>query len=165
MKENYIYQEFKGYLDSCDEFERTYIEQRLIHQIIWYDNNAIAKQRRYIRWTILTIIFTAVIPVLSLLTNFRYGIIATILIAVLSTSSAAILAVINLCEYHNLWIEYRSSCEVLKSMLHRYFMKTSEFCSPDKKVNLSLLISLCEEYMTKEFQTWTELSHQYKKEQ
>lgn len=31
--------------------------------------------------------------------------------------------------------------------------------------DLNLLVSTCEEYMTKEFQTWTELSHDTSKEQ
>lgn len=165
MEEHYIYKEFKPYLDSCDEFEKIYIEQRLLNQIIWYDESAIKKQNMYKKLTVITIIFTAVIPVLSLFTNFKYGFWATILITILSTSSSAILSIINLCEYHNLWVEYRASCEMLKSILHKYFMESKEYNSSDKKEILNLLISSCEEYMTKEFQTWTELSHEYKKEQ
>lgn len=163
MEEHYIYQEYKSYLNSCDEFEKICIEQRLINQIIWYDTSAIKKQSMYKGLMICTIIFTAIIPILSLFTSFKYGLIATVLIALLSTSSSAILSILNLCEYRNLWVEYRSNCEMLKSILHRYFMKSNEFNVPDKKVNLDLLISSCEEYMTKEFQTWAELSHDYKK--
>lgn len=165
MEEHYIYQEFKPYLDSCKSFEKTYIEQRLINQIIWYDNSAIKKQNKYKHLTIVSIILTSIIPILSIFTGYKYGIIATASITVCSTSSAAILSVINLCEYHKLWIEYRSTCEILKSILHRYFMRANEFSFSDDKENLDLLISSCEEYMTKEFQTWTQLSHEYKKEQ
>lgn len=165
LKKHYIYQEFEPYLKSCSPSEIIYIEQRLINQIIWYDNNATKKQDKYKHLTILSIILTSIIPILSIFTGYRYGIIATILITVCSTSSATILSVINLCEYHKLWIEYRSTCEILKSILHRYFMKVNEFSSSDDKSNLNLLISSCEEYMTKEFKTWTQLSHEYKKEQ
>lgn len=165
QKEHYIYQEFKPYLDSCNVFEKNYIEQRLINQIIWYDNSAIKKQEKYKCLTITSIILTSIIPILSLFTGFKCGIIATILITVFSTSSSIILSVVNLCEYHKLWVEYRSTCEILKSILHRYFMKANEFHSSNNEENLNLLISLCEEYMTKEFQTWTQLPHEYKKEQ
>lgn len=165
MEEHYIYQEFKPYLDSCNPFEKTYIEQRLIKQIIWYDNSAIKKQNKYKHLTITSIILTSIIPVLSLFTGIKYGIVATVLITIFSAASSVILSIINLCEYHKLWVEYRSTCEILKSILHRYFMKSNEFGSPDEKINLDLLISSCEEYMTKEFQTWTQLSHEYKKEQ
>ena len=57
------------------------------------------------------------------------------------------------------------SCEILKSILHRYFTQTNEFKTTDNNKRFKLLVSTCEEYMTKEFQTWTELSHDTSKEQ
>lgn len=165
QKEHYIYKEFEPYLKFCFIPEKTYIEERLINQIIWYDDKAIEKQNKYKKLTIISIVLTATIPLLTLFTRYEYGIIATILITISSATSSTILSIINLCEYHKLWIEYRSTCEILKSILHRYFMKSNEFESLDKKESLNLLISSCEEYMTKEFQTWTQLSHEYKKEQ
>lgn len=166
MEDHYIYQEFKPYLDACTSLEKAYIEQRLINQIIWYDKSAIKKQDKYKHLTIASIIFTSTIPVLSLFTGFEYGIIATVSITLLSSVSSVILSIVNLCEYHKLWVEYRSICEILKSILYRYFMKSNEFSSSNnEKTNLDLLISSCEEYMTKEFQTWTQLSHEYKEEQ
>lgn len=165
IKEHYIYQEFEPYLSTCNSFEKTYIEQRLINQIIWYDTSAIKKQNMYKHLTIASIILTSIIPVLSLFTGLKYGIIATILITMFSAGSSVILSIINLCEYHKLWVEYRSTCEILKSILHRYFMRANEFSLQDQSSNLGLLISSCEEYMTKEYQTWTQLPHEHKKEQ
>lgn len=165
VNEHYIYKEFKQYLDSCNSLEKNYIEQRLLGQIIWYDNSAINKQKKYKICTIVSIILTSIIPVLSLFTSYKYGIIAVVMITIFSTSSSVILSIINLCEYHKLWVQYRSTCEILKSILHRYFLKSKEFSSLNEVERLDLLISSCEEYMTKEFQTWTKLSHEYKKEQ
>lgn len=45
IEDNYIYQEFKPYLKSCKFKEKLYIEQRIVDQIIWYDNNAIKKTK------------------------------------------------------------------------------------------------------------------------
>lgn len=39
------------------------------------------------------------------------------------------------------------------------------FKTTDNNKRFKLLVSTCEEYMTKEFQTWTELSHDTSKEQ
>lgn len=163
-KEHYIIAEYKNYTTSLTGNEKTYIENRLINQIIWYDDSAIIKQNKYKHWTAASIVLTAIIPVISLYTSI-FGIIASTLIAVLSGASSAILSIINLCEYQKLWIEYRSNCEILKSILHRYFLKVGEFASDNPEENLRLLISTSEEYMLKEFQTWTELSQPNKKEQ
>lgn len=163
MEDNYIYQEFSFYLGAIsDKIERNYIEKRLINQIIWYDTKAIKKQHMYKRLTILTIALTGIIPVLSLFATCKYGFIATIFIALASATSTAIISIVNLCEYQKLWIEFRSTSEILKSILHRYFTKTGEFASEDEDSKFNLLISVCEEYMVREFQTWTELSHDYK---
>ena len=165
MEDHYIFKEFEPYLSDDLSSENKYIKNRLISQIIWYDKSAISKQNKYKKFTIFSIILTGIIPILSLFTGFKYGLIATILITASSGASATILSIITLCEYQKLWIEYRSTCEILKSMLHRYFTNTGEFScnSPEDKFNL--LAASCEEYMTKEFQTWTALSHSCEKEQ
>lgn len=162
-EEHYIYKEYQEYLKNQSIDYLNYITNRLIGQMIWYDKSAIDKQCKYKRLTILSIILTGIIPVLSLFTGFTYGFFVSVLIALTSSVSTAILSIINLCEYQKLWIEYRSTCEILKSILHRYLTKTGEFTGNNAKDNFELLVSLCERYMTKEFQTWTELSHDYHK--
>lgn len=164
-KEHYIRKIFEPFLKSSASYEKDYIEKRLIEQIIWYDNNAIKKQKRYKYLTIISIISSGSIPVVSIFTKCKYGIIAIIIISILSTLSSILLSIINLCEYHKLWIGYRSACEVLKSTLYKYFTKTGEFQSLNDYARLNLLISLCEEYMTKEFKIWSQLPHIHKKEQ
>lgn len=165
MEEHYIYKEFEPYLANCSDLEKNYIVGRLINQIIWYDTKAIEKQKKYKFLTIASIILTAAIPVLALFTNFDYGIVATVLITLFGTVSSAILSIINFCEFHKLWIQYRSNCEILKSILHRYFIQGKETSEKGKESNLNLLILNCESYMVKEYRSWADLSHEYKKEQ
>lgn len=162
MEDHCIYKEFEQYLTN-NANDIIYIKERLINQIIWYDDNATKKQRMYKMLTIISIGLTGTIPILTQFTDFKYGLIATVLITAFSGASAAILSVINLCEYQKLWIEYRSTCEILKSMLHRYFTNAGEFCN-NQEDNFKLLIISCEEYMTKEFQNWTSLPHSCGKE-
>lgn len=165
MEKNYLYQEFRPYLECCDDDERNYIEQRLIGQIIWYDKKAVVKQKKYKTFTLIAIILTALIPVLTIFAETGNSSLVTFLIAVFASGSTVFLSVLNLCEYQKLWIQYRSTCEILKSILHRYFMGAREFSSDNKKENLNLLISSCEEYMIKEYETWTQLAHECKKGQ
>lgn len=155
----YIKNEYKEYLCDLDIKQKNYIKHRLIDQIIWYDENASKKQKKYKCLMIISIISTAIIPVLSLFTTYKYGIIPTLIIAILSGMSSVLLSILNLCEYQKLWTQYRSTCEILKSILHRYLTGMSEFANIDKKERFDLLVSSCEEYMIKEYETWTKLSH------
>ena len=67
MKDNYIFKEYQDYLKKCSSTEQSYIYNRLINQIIWYDKQAIKKQAMFKRLTIISTISTAIIPILSFL--------------------------------------------------------------------------------------------------
>ncbi|HAU86542.1 MAG TPA: hypothetical protein DCW90_13930 [Lachnospiraceae bacterium] len=162
--EHRIYKEFEKYIPYLNTEETNYIENRLIEQIIWYDNESQKKQKNYKYWTIASIVMTALIPTLSLFTNYKYGIIASVTISILSASSSAILSIINLCDYQKLWIEYRSNCETLNSILHRYLAHVGEFDSIDKPRNFKQLVLTCEQLLTCEFKTWTNLVNKTTKE-
>ena len=164
-KEHYIRKIFEPFLKKSASYEKDYIEKRLIEQIIWYDESAIKKQKRYKQLSIISIVLSGIIPIVSIFSKYKYGTIAIIIISTLSALSSILLSIINLCEYHKLWVEYRSACEILKSTLYKYFTKTDEFQSLNDYARLNLLISLCEEYMTKEFKIWSQLPHIHKKEQ
>lgn len=164
MKSHYIYNEYEPYLKNLEYKEKIYIENRLINQIIWYDESAIKKQNRYKKLTIASIIMTALIPFFSLYTSSKYNIFFTSIITILSALSSALLAIINLSEYQKLWIQYRYNCEILKSILYRYLMKTGEFNSDDDDENLEYLIELSESYLTNEFKEWRGLKHSIKEE-
>ena len=162
---NYIQEEFKEYVEKLDSNKKVYIQNRLLGQIMWYDKQAICKQKKYKILSIISIILTAIIPAISLYTGFEYGIIASTGIAIFSAISTAIMSILNLCEYQKLWIEYRSNCEILKSVLYRFFTRSKEFYGLNEEKAFDLLIQTTEEYLLKEFQTWTELSHSLNKEQ
>jgi hypothetical protein len=101
-----------------------------------------------------SIILSAFIPIFTLLSDASYGIIIKILITTLSSAITAISAIIALYNYRELWIQYRSNCEILKSVLHRFFTKCGEFNNVDESKSYEMLVMSCEEYLTKEFQTW-----------
>ena len=116
------------------------------------------KQRHFKQLSVVTILLNALIPVATLLTE--YGIAIRILIVSISSAAVAINAILALCSYRELWVQYRSSCELLKSILYRYFNHSGEFRpiadQPDQCAQL--LVTLCEEHSTKEFQSWSSIS-------
>lgn len=164
ITEHYLYKEFESYLDVKDKNKNNYIVNRVIGQIIWYDKKSISYQHIYKKMSIISIILTSCIPVFTLFTRYKYGIIASVIIAILSACSSVIISISSLCEYQKLWIQYRSICEMLKSILHRYFMQLGEFSNNDACDNLKVLAFTCEEYMTKEYQLWTNQSRETDKE-
>lgn len=152
---DYIIKQFKPYLDEMENSPlKTYIEERVIDQIVWYDQKSAEKQTRFKQLTGANIILNAIIPIVVLLSD--YGVFVKLLVTGLSSSAGAINAIVALCGYKDLWIQYRSNCELLKSTLHRFFLKAGEFrhIADDQSALMDALVVSCEEYFTKEFQTW-----------
>lgn len=151
-----IIKQFLPYLERMpDGPTKIYIQNRVIPQIDWYNGKSIVKQRRFKLLSVVTILLNALIPVATLLTEYEIAI--RILIASISSAAVAINAILALCSYKELWVQYRSSCELLKSILYRFFNRSGEFHpiadQPDQCAQL--LITLCEEHFTKEFQSWS----------
>lgn len=147
--------QYQPYLDKMpDSSLKDYIVTRVINQIDWYDRKSINKQKMYKRLSIISIILNGIVPVAVLLSDF--GIIVKLIIASLSSAAGIINAVVVLCNYKDLWVQYRLNCETLKSILYRFFLRTGEFenLTIDNSVLNNKLVSSCEELMTKEFQTW-----------
>ena len=152
---DYIIKQFEPYLDEMENSPlKTYIEKRVLDQIIWYDQKSVEKQTRFKKLTIVNITLNAIIPIVVLFSD--YGILIKALVTGLSSSAGAINAIIALCEFKDLWIQYRSNCELLKSTLHRFFLKSGEFrhIADDQSALMDALVASCEEYFTKEFQSW-----------
>ena len=152
---DYIVKQFKPYLDEMENSSlKTYIEERVIDQIVWYDQKSAEKQTYFKRLTVANIILNAVIPIIVLFS--KYGVFFKVLVTGLSSAAGAIGAIVSLCGYKDLWIQYRSNCELLKSTLHRFFLKAGEFrhIANDQSALMDALVVSCEEYFTKEFQTW-----------
>lgn len=147
---------FQPYLEQIsDNFEKCYIENRVLNQISWYSSKASKNQTFFKRWMMVSIILSSSIPVFTMLSDYFF---AKILITVISSSITVISSIISLYHFQDLWVKYRSTCEILKSILHRYFTHTGEFEKIPHDFAFNILVMSCEEYMTKEFQTWTAIN-------
>lgn len=150
-----ISNEFINYLESMEKGNiKTYIEERVVGQIKWYDKKSSKNQFWYKLFMIISIVTSGLIPVLTLMLDLPFGFIIKIVISALSSTVTAISAIIALYNYRELWVQYRTNCEMLKSILHRFFMKNGEFLNVEAEDAYNILTISCENYITKEFRAW-----------
>lgn len=146
---------FNPYLDSIsDSALKIYIKNRVLDQIKWYGDKSECYSAKYKKWTVASITLSALIPILTLLSDMPFSIAIKILITTLSSCTTIISSYLALQKFQELWVRYRSNCEILKSIMHRFFTKSGEFQNLLEEDAKELLVRSCEEYMTKEFQTW-----------
>lgn len=147
--------QFQAYLDKMEEsVAKDYIMNRVLIQIDWYDRRSVNKQQMYKRLSVISIVLNGLIPIAVLLSD--YGIWIKLLIAALSSTAGIINSVIVLGNYKELWVQYRSNCEMLKSTLHHFFMCSGEFAElgNDPIALQRQLADSCESFMAREFQEW-----------
>lgn len=132
---------------------RNYIDNRLLGQIEWYDKKSAIYQKKYKKWTIASAVLSAIIPILTL--ALEYSVVFKFAIAIISSIVSVISSILTLNKYKELWVQYRTNCEILKSVLHRYYTRTGEFNSSEDHENFKSLVTSCENYLTKEFSTWS----------
>lgn len=158
-KEKYTCKDqFSHYLNKIDRNDlKSYIEERIIKQIDWYDKKSNVNQKWYKTWMIISIILSGLIPVLTLMIDGDSTLNYKIAVTGFSSAVTAISSILTLYNFRELWVEYRANCEILKSILHRFFNKSGEFANKTSQDIHNLLINSCEEYMTKEFNRWREI--------
>lgn len=130
-------------LNNLSEDELCYIKNRLLPQIEWYNNKAENMQKYYKIMSIISFSLSALIPFIVLFNDDFFTKIITSLIGV---TISIINYIINIQEYKDLWLKYRSSCEILKSQLHIYLNSN--------QINKEEFICQCERYFTDEFTSW-----------
>lgn len=144
----------KHYCDTANE----YIQNRLIAQINWYSDKSAKEQKHYKRLSVVSIILTAAIPIMTLLLDFDFiNIFAKLTIAVLSSFASVITGINTLYKHKELWIQYRTNCELLKSVLHRFYTQSDEFNGKTDDEAFKILVSSCEQYFVKEFDNWSSI--------
>jgi hypothetical protein len=99
------------------------ITERLEDQIAWYDRNSLKNQRRYKRMKFVVIVSASVIPFLATLTRQEVRWIT----GGLGVLITVIEGVLQLNQYQQNWISYRSTCEALKHEKYVYLGKASPY--------------------------------------
>lgn len=106
-----------------------YIKYRLDDQINWYDNKAASAQRWYKVYQVAELIIAALIPLLS-----GYAASSTLIAVIIGVGGALISLIEGICKlfrFHENWIEYRSTCELLRHEKYLYQMKAFPYCKDE----------------------------------
>lgn len=137
--------------------ESSYIKERLDDQIEWYDNKSISAQNKYKRLKLIEIIVAALIPVLSI---FSQDFIQVTWIIALSGGVITIIeGWLNIANYHENWIEYRSICETLKHEKYMFITGTGVYNTND---SFKYLVERIESIISKENLNWANLNRKSK---
>lgn len=130
------------------------IIERLEDQIHWYDQKSASCQRWYKRLKMLEIAFAAVIPLLAV-SGWPRAIIVTGILGVLVTIFEGLL---QLNQYHENWIRYRSTSESLKHEKYFYLAGAGPYATVEKP--RALLAERVESLVSQEHAKWATVQQQ-----
>lgn len=133
--------------------EEVYFQQRLDDQINWYSNKSSTNQKWYKRLKYLDNFLALIVVPLSYYSDscwwFKYaGVAAGIVIAF-----SNFLQSIN--KYHENWIQYRSTAEILKHERYLYLTRSGGYANSPNTFNE--LVERCESIISSENIDWAQL--------
>lgn len=128
-----------------------YIEKRLDPQIEWYDKKSIHAQKRYKQFQVTEIILAACIPLLSGYSNKSTYI--ALIVGVFGAIIAIIEAITKLNKYHENWIQYRSTCELLRYQKSLYLTKSFPYNPVDETID-NIFVKNIENIISSENNQW-----------
>jgi len=130
------------------------ITERLEDQIRWYDTKSTTNMRWYKRLKISEIASAAVIPLLAA-SSFPRAMIVTGILGVVVTVFEGLL---QLNQYHENWIRYRSTCESLKHEKYIYLANAGPYANVEKP--RALLAERVESLVSQEHAKWATVQQQ-----
>ena len=134
-----------------------YLNQRVDNQIEWYDKKSQAAQKWYKRLQIAEIILASLIPLLSGFSTYNKY------VAFVVGGFGAIIAIIEsiskLNKYHENWIQYRATCEMLKYQKYLYLTKSSPYNDNDETVE-NVFIRNIESIVSSENNQWKMINYE-----
>lgn len=136
--------------------EQEYLLNRLDDQIEWYSNKSGRNQKyfKHYKWAEMGI--SATIALLSLFISecpyIKY------IIALLSSLIIIIVSLHGLHNFHENWIEYRKTSELLKNEKYTYLNAAGVYRDLDDSDRFILLVERCESIISHENVNWANLN-------
>ena len=141
--------------------QQEYIEKRLKDQIGWYGGKSSWNKKRYELFKKIELAMAAMIP---FLVGFLEGpLFLKIVIGVLGASLAFFGGLHGLCNYHENWIEYRMTAEILKHELYLFETGTGPY--KDTEATFKILVERTESIISHENVNWGQFCNRQKKEE
>ena len=132
-----------------------YISSRLDPQIEWYDKKSMHAQKRYKQFQITEIVLAALIPLLSGYTASCTLI--PIIIGIFGAVIAIIESITKLNKYHENWIQYRFTCELLRYQKHLYLTRSFPYNPTDETID-NIFVKNVENIISAENNQWKVLN-------
>lgn len=129
----------------------TYIKERVDDQINWYDKKSIHCQKMYKRMQITEIVLAALIPLLS--TYSQECSTLAIIVGLFGSAISIIEAITKLNKYHENWIEYRTTCELLRYQKHLFETHSSPYNYEEETIE-NLFVRNVENIISSENNKW-----------
>lgn len=130
---------------------KEYIEKRVDNQIEWYDKKSKTAQKWYKVYQIVEIILATLIPLLAGYSQ-SYKQIAFI-VGLFGAIIAIIESITKLYKFHENWIQYRTTCEMLKYQKHLYLTGSAPYNSADETVD-NVFVRTIENIISSENNQW-----------
>ena len=134
-----------------------YMKTRVDDQIAWYDKKSVKCQHWYKALQVIEIIIAASIPVLSGYTNYSCAI--PIILGIAGAIITIIESLTKLFKYHENWIEYRTTCELLRYQKYLYITKSAPYNDTPENID-NIFIRNIENIISSENNKWKNINIQ-----
>ncbi len=128
-----------------------YMKSRVDAQIDWYDKKSASCQNKYKFTQTIEIILATLIPLLSAYS--KDCIIIAIIVGLLGSAIAIIESLTKLYKWHENWIEYRTTCELLRYQKHLFETKSSPYNTEPENVE-NIFVRNIENIISSENNKW-----------
>lgn len=132
-----------------------YIEKRVDNQIDWYDKKSQKAQKWYKRLQVIEILLATSIPLLSGYTASHEMI--AFIIGLFGAVIAIIESITKLNKYHENWIQYRTTCEMLRFQKHLFLTGSSPYNKENETVE-NVFVRNIENIISSENNQWKNIN-------
>ena len=133
-----------------------YLKSRVDDQIKWYDEKSKNAQKYYKAYQIIEIILAASIPILAGYTNTHTAI--AVCVGIAGAFIAIIESVTKLYRFHENWIQYRSTCELLRYQKYLFITHSAPY-NPDTETIENIFVRNIENMISSENNQWKNLNN------
>ncbi len=139
---------------------KEYLDERVDDQIKWYSNKSQKAQKTYKCIQTIEIILAAIIPLLSGYTTVHISI--PIIIGAFGIVITILESLAKLNKYHENWIQYRSTCELLKYQKYLFLTHSAPYNNENETVE-NLFVRNIEQIISSENNQWKNINEQEEK--
>lgn len=132
--------------------QELYIKERVDNQIEWYDVKSNTCQKRYKIIQVIEIVSASAIPILSGYATKAFAI--PIVIGILGAVIAIMESIVKLEKYHENWIEYRSTCELLRYQKNLFLTSSSPYSENGEESTFNVFVKNIEQIISSENNQW-----------